>query len=230
MQDDVAVRIQFDFGLIHIGVAAFDRSLEPDFAFVITKTSGVVLRHRHSESTLQSSGIAAGRRISFLPTNGLHSFLQYLDGCVRIVGKESFFHLRHQDHCWATGFDGDFRSRLLNVQQAKLHRIDPHGFRHFIHHLFPTPLEFLLHVAAGWPRGHGVGSIVVADLLPIGNHVEVELRAASASASSAALARVDEELALARRDVAVLFCTHFEFLDVLGLDLHVRQFLVFRER
>src|SRR5438132_4938487 len=60
--------------------------------------------------------------------------------------------------------------------------------------------------------------------------MEVELRAASASAPSAALTRVDKELALARGDPAVFLCAHFELLDVLGLHLHVRQFLVLRER
>src|SRR5206468_12296564 len=103
------------------------------------------------------------------------------------------------------------------------------GFRHFIHHLFPAPFELLLHVAARGADGHGIGSIVEADFLPVWNNVEVKLGASAAFASSASLTSVDMELPLACGDSAVLLCSHFELLNVLRLHLHVCQFLVLLE-
>src|SRR2546425_7957754 len=230
MQDDVAVGIQLDFRLINIGAAALHYPLETDFAFVVTQTPGMVLGHRHSESTLVPSRITAGDGIPSFPPYGLHSFLQNLDGRVGVVCEEALFTLRHRDHRGAAGFDGDLRSRLLNVQQSKLDRIHSYGFGHFIHHLFPAEFELLLHVASGGAGGHGIGSVVVADFLPVWNDVKVKLGTSAASASAASLTRVDMKLPLACRDVAVFLCANFELLNVFGFHLHVSQFLILCER
>ena len=61
--------------------------------------------------------------------------------------EESVLGLGHRNDRRAALPDRDFRSRLLHVQQPELHRVHAHSFGHFIHHLFPGPLELLLGVA-----------------------------------------------------------------------------------
>src|SRR5439155_21442168 len=120
MQNDVVAGVHLQFSLVDVGAAALHHSLEADLAFVVAHTSSMVLGHRRSESALESSRIAAWHGIPSLPSDGLHSFLQNLDGRIRIVCECPILALGHRDYGWAAVFASDLRSRLLTIQQSEL--------------------------------------------------------------------------------------------------------------
>src|SRR5437016_2229412 len=142
-----------------------------------------------------------------------------------------FFSSRRRHTRLVSDWSSDVCSSDL-IQESELNRIHSDCFRHLIHHLFPAELEFLLHIASGWPGLDGIGPVLESDFLPIRDHVDVKLRSSSTSLLSSSGVRtiVDMKLTLARDDAPVLRDSDLEFLDVRRLHLHVREFLVLWER
>src|SRR5439155_21304161 len=67
--------------------------LEVHLSVVITHMTRMVLRHPESHSTLEPPGIAARHGISFVPSKGLRSFFQDLDGGERVVMNDTVLSL-----------------------------------------------------------------------------------------------------------------------------------------
>ncbi len=164
---------------------------------------------------LNRPGVAARDGIALLPSEGLGAFLQHLDGGHRIVGIARVARLQTGD-----------------VHQAELDRVDSERVRHFVHHVFPGPLGFLLDVAARRAGARCVGAVGAPHRSPVGNLRRVQLQLVGGVARTVACppksrsphAHVD--FVVERDDAAVFLRAHFELGDGLRLDLQLRQFLI----
>ena len=238
VHNNIAVGIQLQFRVEDVALAAWSNialrlvlgedPIVARLAFMVTHPSGVVLRHRHSETALEPSGVSARYGIALLPTDRFRSFFQHFNRSITIVVKFPMLCLGHGNDRRAALLEGHFCPGLLHVKQPELNWIHADRFCHFVDHLFPSPLELLLEVAPSRTHHDRIRPIEDADLSPIGNNVEIELGSASSAFLYSSLigAHADVELTLAGRDLAVFRGTHLEFAERLRLDLQERQFLI----
>ena len=175
----------------------------------------MMLGHAQAESALESSGLAARDGIALLPSECLGAFPQHLHRGHRFVRMERVT-----------------RSQLRHVHHAVLHGIDAKGVGHFVDHVFPGPLRFLLDVAAGRTGAWRVRAIGGPRRSPVRNFCRVQLGLIGRVARTVG---VHAEIQVANayvyfvvesNDAAVFLCAHSELGDGLRLDLQLRQFLI----
>src|SRR5436309_14793365 len=103
---------------------------ETGLSFVVSDTAGMVVGHGDADPLFESTGVAAGNGIPFVPFDDLLSFFENFHGSVRIVCQRLVLALRHWSHRDAALGMSYLCSRFLDIQQPELDRIHSDGFRH----------------------------------------------------------------------------------------------------
>src|SRR6059036_1127389 len=71
---------------------------ETGLSFVVSDTAGMVVGHGDADPLFESTGVAAGNGIPFIPFDDPLSFFQNFHGSVRIVCQRFALALRHWSH------------------------------------------------------------------------------------------------------------------------------------
>src|SRR5207237_4507739 len=72
--------------------------LKTGFSFVVSHTSGMMVRHGDADSFFESSRVAARDRIPLIPFDDFPSFVEDFHGSIRILRQRFVFALRHCRH------------------------------------------------------------------------------------------------------------------------------------
>src|SRR5215467_6235931 len=118
------------------------------------------------------------------------------------------------------------------MQQPELDGIHIEVSCQLVHQAFPGPLRFLLTATPRTTQPDCVRLIVEPDGFPVWNTKRVQLRRVGGIPPAPYdfdITGTEPDFMNERRNVAVLLESYLEFRNVLGLDVKVRQLLVFRE-